>query len=135
MKLRKRILSLVLAVMLVVAMAVPVSAAVTRYANSVSYDDCTFATSAVLNTHSIQNLMELTSIPLSKDYNDYLLTISAMYHVYDNEGVIVYGGYQSSNQTTRINNLNWASTNRYYSSWNSFYVNEEVIDRANLCVV
>ena len=135
MKIRKRILSLAFAVMLIIAMAVPASAAVTRYEGIANYDGCSFSMFAILNTHTIQNIIELCSIPSDKDYNDYLLETCAMFHVYDSEGIIVYGGYRSSNPSTRISSFTWVEVCRYYSSWNTFYVNNEVVGRVNLCVV
>lgn len=135
MKIRKRILSLALALMLLIATAVPVSAAVTRYEGIANYDGCSFGTFAILNTHTLQNIIELNSIPSNKDYNDYILETYAMFHVYDSEGLIIRGGYRFSNPSTRISSLTWTEICRYYSSWNTFLVNNEVVDRVDLCVV
>ncbi len=92
MKIRKRLLSLTLAVMLIVAMAVSVSAASFPFQST--YDGCDYNTSNSCGTSSFNSLIELTSCPAG-NYEDYLLHVYIeAYDVDESICALAYGNRQ-----------------------------------------
>ena len=134
---KKKLLSLALALTLLITAGMPVSAAanlaVTRVEETITYDACSFGVYARLDTYGFQYLIQLYYTTGDKDYADYMLRTSCEYYFYDDEGIIIQGNLVRSTPATQISTLNRTLENRVYCTYGRFLINDEIVYSADLC--
>ena len=123
MKINKRVLSICLAVMLVVAMAIPASAA-TDYREG-SYEGATYATSCSCYTNRWSCIIEISS---SDNDSNYLLYIDVQPYMINKDGSYsaMVPNYGSSSTSLSGNSLTVAYPLGYI--WYESYINHDCVN-------
>lgn len=120
MKTKKRILSLILAILLFTALAVPAAAA--SFPFSGTYDGCNYNTSNNCYSFSYNSLIELTSCP-NGNWEDYLLQAKII--AYDVDGSVIQN--VAGARQPYISSVSGANSNVYRIECFHYINNRQVI--------